>query len=276
MPEDSAAAASNGAGSGRDGAAMHSHRFMITLLIALLALRPSTGGAHDSWLDGLREGWNSAGMAVPAAPASVAAEGPHCQDLERPVETAEDAAVVAQGWRLISAYEHGWGITLIGGFRDFDAMCRPVPYQQFVFVDGVFAGTLAPEPMVPRTDGALVDAGIDTDDRLYAHYVRYAPSDPLCCPSETTAATFSVKRTSGGPVVILDSERLPASPVATASADSPAQGETGAACVGSGAGRDALFLVAWTAEEIASHEARTAPADGQATTGSNQRKGIAG
>ncbi len=39
-------------------------------------------------------------------------------------------------------------------------MCRPVLFQQFVFADGAFAGTLAPAATLPRTDGALTDAAI--------------------------------------------------------------------------------------------------------------------
>ena len=185
---------------------MWSRRYLITLLVALLASLPLPGRAQDSWLDGARA-WNTARMAIPAAPGSAAESMPQCQPLVRPVETDEDAAVAAQGWRLVAAYQHGWGVALIGGFLNFDAMCRPVPYQQFVFVDGVFAGTLAPEPMYPRTDGALTDAGISAADRLYAVYDRYAPGDPLCCPSGETVVTFSIERTANGPIVTPDSGR---------------------------------------------------------------------
>ena len=72
-------------------------------------------------------------------------------------------------------------------------MCRPVNLQQFVFVGGVFAGTLAPAPMVPRSDGALTDAGISAADRLFAFFDRYGPDDPLCCPSEETAVSIAAR-----------------------------------------------------------------------------------
>ena len=228
---------------------MRSRRYVIALLV-VLALIPRPANSQGSWLDGGQGDWNTPGMAVPAAPAPLPAVDPVCQDLVRPEETAEDAALGAQGWRLFSAYERGWGITLVGGFLGFDAMCRPVPYQQFVFVDGEFAGTLAPEPMVPRADGALTDAGINAADRVYAVYTRYAPTDPLCCPSGETAVTFSVERTGNGPVVVSDRGPASATPAATA---------TLAVCVNLGTGGDALSLVDWTPEEVAAHEARSGP-----------------
>jgi hypothetical protein len=236
---------------------MRRHSYLISLLTAVLVLLPRSGDAQDSWLDAAGGGWNFPGMAVPAAPGPVAADSPFCQDRVRPVETAEDAAVAARGWRLFSAYERGWGITLVGGFVDFDAMCRPVPYQRFVFVDGVFAGTLAPRPMVPRSDGALTDAGISVADQVYAVYDRYGPSDPLCCPSGETTVTFAVERTPTGPVVTPGLVTDPAPPATPLGAGTPLGAATLPVCVGLGG--DALSLVHWTAEEIAAHEARFGP-----------------
>ena len=232
-------------------------RPVIALLVFLLALLPRPGEAQDSWLDGGQDAWNTAGMAIPAAGSPTVGGSEQCQSRVRPVETAEDAAVAEQGWRLYSSYQRGWGITLVGGFLGFDAMCRPVPYQQFVFVDGVFAGTLAPQPMYPRLDGALTETGISAADRVYAVYARYAPDDPLCCPSGETLLTFTVERTPAGPVVIPDLELNSATPSALESTVAPADSTTYAVCVGLGG--DALSLVYWTAEEIAAQEARTGP-----------------
>ena len=61
-------------------------------------------------------------------------------------------------------------------------MCRPLGYNGFVFVDGAFAGTISPEPMDPRTTGAGSITGLQ-NGRINARYVRYAATDPLCCPS---------------------------------------------------------------------------------------------
>jgi hypothetical protein len=81
-------------------------------------------------------------------------------------------------------------------------MCRPLGYQGFVFADGRFVGTLAPSPMSARTDGAMVDANLTGPNQLNATFVRYDPSDPLCCPSHPSAhVIYRIQQTDAGPVV---------------------------------------------------------------------------
>jgi heat shock protein HslJ len=71
-------------------------------------------------------------------------------------------------------------------------MCRPNQYQDFVFVRGVFAGTLSPQLMDSRTDGALSQVSLQSATRLTVVYARYASADPLCCPSRTTSVIFDI------------------------------------------------------------------------------------
>lgn len=92
----------------------------------------------------------------------------------------------------------GWQTVVIRGTAGYDGMCRPVQYQAFVFVRGVFVGTLSPEPMDSRTDGALTRVALRNSELLSAEYVRYAAEDPLCCPSRTTTVAFEI---GDGPVV---------------------------------------------------------------------------
>ena len=106
----------------------------------------------ETWLDGDLASWNTPGMAIPAAPTIDGNPDPRCVERERPAETAEDDALIAEGWHLFLPYQRGWGVTLISGLASYDGMCRPLGYQSFVFVDGVFAGTVSPEPMNSRTD----------------------------------------------------------------------------------------------------------------------------
>ncbi|HXU87333.1 MAG TPA: META domain-containing protein [Methylomirabilota bacterium] len=80
-----------------------------------------------------------------------------------------------------------------------EARARPIDivdcqrqYQDFVFVRGVFAGTLSPEPMDSRTDGAVGRVTLQGGNRLTAEYERYSATDPLCCPSGTTWVVFDV------------------------------------------------------------------------------------
>jgi hypothetical protein len=178
---------------------------MMLCLIALLVManaRPAVDGR--GWLDDDAT-WNSAGMSIPAAPSQSYEGDQRCQGLVRPAETSEDDRIVASGWRLYGDYRRGWDMTLVGGFLNFDAMCRPVPFQQFVFAGDVFVGTLAPQPMMPRSDGALTDARIIGEGTVYAVYERYASTDALCCPSAETRVTFLIEQTPAGPVLIRQS-----------------------------------------------------------------------
>jgi hypothetical protein len=182
---------------------MQTRQSVAALLLAptLLHITPWHSDADGGWLDGDLVSWNAPGMAIPAAPGESSVGGtPYREGSVRPPGTAEDAQVAERGWLLGSPYQLGWGISLVQGFLRFDAQCRPVTYQQFVFVDGVFAGTLAPEAMLPRTDGALVDVWISANE-VGAFYDRYAPTDALCCPAGQTQVTFMVERTAAGPVV---------------------------------------------------------------------------
>ncbi len=81
---------------------------------------------------------------------------------------------------------------MIRAAAGYDGMCRPLQYQDFVFVRGVFAGTLSPQPMDSRTDGALSQVSLQGPTRVAAAYARYAATDALCCPSRTTNVIFEV------------------------------------------------------------------------------------
>jgi heat shock protein HslJ len=59
-------------------------------------------------------------------------------------------------------------------------------------VRGAFAGTLSPQPMYSRTDGAISRVWLENGTQLTAEYMRYAASDALCCPSRTTSVTFDI------------------------------------------------------------------------------------
>ena len=231
---------------------MHRRHVMLCLLIALILTSIGPGDVRGAWPDGDLIGWNAPGMAVPGAPSSPIDNGMAsiCQaSSERSAETTEDADVVAAGWRLTRLEERGSGMALVAGFINFDAMCRPVPYQWFAYVDGVFAGTLAPEPMYPRTDASLHDVEILDADRVRAVYDRYTPTDGLCCPSSQTVVTFRIDRTADGPVLVPE--------VGANSGDS---GNTGLIAVCVGLGGDGFTLVEWTQEEVDDHEAQFGPA----------------
>jgi hypothetical protein len=175
---------------------------VLAAIVLLALLNPWPLAAQEvNWLDGDLDSWNTPGMAIPAAPPANAAPDPRCTERERPAETPEDEALVAEGWRLFLPYQRGWGVTLIAALSDYDGMCRPLGFQFFVFVDGVFAGTIAPEPMNSRFDGAADDVNLWFEDQLSAEFRRYAPDDPLCCPSGSVAVDYAIEQTPDGPVL---------------------------------------------------------------------------
>lgn len=167
--------------------------------------RAEVARADGSWMDGALPQWNVPGSAVPLAPTSDPAQDDNlarCGRDERPPETAEDAAVTLAGWRLFGAYQAGWSIQVIPALSGYDGMCRPWGFQEFVFVDGQFAGTISPEPMNSRFDGAATSVRLVAEDRIFATFVRYNQTDPLCCPSRTSAVSYRIERTDAGPVLV--------------------------------------------------------------------------
>jgi hypothetical protein len=171
-----------------------------TRVVALLAIvtavslsQPGSAANAASWLDASKlMGWNKAGRSVPAAPRVQGAVDPRCRALARPPELEEDRRLRSRGWDLVGAYHGGWHVVVILGTATYDGMCRPWHYQSFVFVRGIFAGTLSPEPMDSRMDGALSEVALQSDRRLTVQYLRYSAQDPLCCPSRTTSVVFDI------------------------------------------------------------------------------------
>jgi len=167
-------------------------------LLAAVASSPRVSGAQaaaSSWLDESKPvSWNAPGLAIPAAPKVQDNPDPRCRTLARPAEIEEDKQLRERGWDLVGDFQGGWQIRVILGTAGYDGMCRPRQYQGFVFVRGVFAGTLSPQAMDSRSDGALDQVHLQGDGRLTAEYRRYASKDPLCCPSRTTNVVFDIAK----------------------------------------------------------------------------------
>jgi heat shock protein HslJ len=164
-------------------------------LLAMVTCLPAIGAAQGqaAWLDTPKPAaWNAPGQAVPSAPKLQGTVDARCRATARPVQLAEDKHVRARGWDLVGAFQGGWQIVVIRATAGYDGMCRPRQYQDFVFVRGVFAGTLSPQPMDSRTDGAISQVWLQNGTQLTAEYARYAASDALCCPSRMTSAVFDI------------------------------------------------------------------------------------
>src|SRR5262249_12416793 len=125
--------------------------FLLCLLMTastMLAQNPS-----GAWLDFQPKPWNRPGMAVPHAPVIDHQTPAICKPLPHRTGTPEERAVTTVGWLVFTSLRDGHGVTVVGASADLDGMCRPNQYQDFVFVDGKFAGTLSPILMGARSDG---------------------------------------------------------------------------------------------------------------------------
>lgn len=160
--------------------------------VACQPTMPITQAESGFWLDDpIPATWNAVGGEFPSAP-TVEIVDPRCAQLARPAELAEDRRVQDSGWDLVGTYQGGWQVVIVRGAAGYDGMCRPLRYQAFVFIAGAFAGTLSPEPMNSRADGALDRVNVQDAQQLTAEYRRYTANDPLCCPSGTTTVVFEI------------------------------------------------------------------------------------
>jgi hypothetical protein len=158
-----------------------------------------------SWLDQSQPtNWNRPGAAIPEAPrVKIAAEDwQRCQGTLRPATLPLDRALTQAGWRLYGPVQLFGRTAIAHGLSSFDGMCRPMGYQDFVFVDGKFAGTLSPAPMDARTDGSSSRIFLYRATELTAQFSRYSDSDALCCPSRTTIVSYQIQNQKGLPVVV--------------------------------------------------------------------------
>ena len=174
--------------------------YPICLVLALAPLALTTAvvsqPSSSSWLEQKTlTNWNKPGAAVPKAPNNTQ-DTARCQPQIRNAVTPEERAVQSAGWTL---YKRGdgissSGISLIQGLTGFDGMCRASGYQEFVFVDGVFAGTTSPKLMNSRTDSSLWETDIKSSTQLIAQFARYTERDPLCCASRISTVTYRIER----------------------------------------------------------------------------------
>jgi hypothetical protein len=86
-------------------------------------------------------------------------------------------------------------------------MCRPDLYQDFVFVNGKFAGTISPTLMNARSDGGAVKIAFPAAVKILVEFSRFTDKDPLCCPSRISEGTFEIRYEGGKPVVVLTGVR---------------------------------------------------------------------
>jgi hypothetical protein len=210
----------------------------MALLLALSVVGVAAAQSA-AWLDGPPRGWNRPAAEMPPVPQASAANTARCTAQERAPSGAEESAVAAAGWRLTAYWPavRAGDLAVVLATAGYDGMCRPIGYQAFVFAGGRYAGTLAPGPMASRTDGALASTQQGPSvtvagDRVEARFVRYAPTDPLCCPSRGhTRVAYRVERGPAGPVAVPDALLAEAAAPSGAPTQLPRTGTPGAAAL---------------------------------------------
>jgi len=172
----------------------------------------TTPQSTGAWLDAQPvANWNVAGATVPKAPAPVvtitigAAPAPGatprasgtprvgCTPPSVAPATIAERAVAGAGWTIFLAESRQGNVALVAGLASYDGMCRPTQYQFFVFVNDTFVGTLSPQTMDSRTDGAIETPTVSPDGaQIVANYLRYGANDAACCASRVSTVTFAL------------------------------------------------------------------------------------
>jgi hypothetical protein len=184
----------------------HFRELICAVGIALCFIAPSAAqcqSARKSWLDRPLRNWNRPRPTIPRAPSSDLGTAPaFCRDSIRKPTGPEDRAVTAAGWLLVGSLQNLSGTTLVLAESSADGMCRPMGFQEFVFVAGRFAGTISPAPMNSREDGAMNPIELHRADQLNAAFSRYAQSDARCCPSRRTLVSYEIRTVAGWPLLV--------------------------------------------------------------------------
>ena len=66
--------------------------------------------------------------------------------------------------------------------------------------------------MDSRTDGAAQIPLLVSADEIAVAFSRYAPSDPLCCPSRAATAQYRLEKGPKGQVLVATAAATPAAP----------------------------------------------------------------
>ena len=183
------------------------HRSVLALAAAMLisAVLPMQAQRPASWLDTPIANWNAGGR-IPAAPRFEEPKAAVVSRCKLALASPDKAqrAVGAAGWiPFKTSYQQAGrkDVQIVGGMAGADGMCRPAPFNLFVFVDGRFAGTLSPVPMKSRADGAAGAITV-TASAFTAEFLRYTSSDPLCCPSSRVMVRYRIDKGRAGPLLV--------------------------------------------------------------------------
>jgi len=176
-------------------------RVLFILVVAATLLPPTVSAQSDtSWLDRLPAAWSHAPGTVPQARAgteSLNALERRCGSSSLSASAAAEAVRKA-GWAPFLHFDRAIArddIEILGGMTAAASPgCEPTTFNLFVFVGGIFAGTISPIVMGHGRDGVVGAVRVTGPDAVTAEFARYTTKDTECCPTSRVRVTYRIER----------------------------------------------------------------------------------
>lgn len=122
----------------------------------------------------------------------------HCEASASNPQAPEEVTLLANGQNHLTGRNirtgPGGEIFIVEAALGYDGQCRPSPFQVYVFSHGTLAGTLSPQPMQARTDGAISDFKLIDPEHLQIDIEHYKAGDPACCASSHELAVVDLRQ----------------------------------------------------------------------------------
>lgn len=158
------------------------------------SIPPESVAQEKSWLDKPANNWNEPGSSIPRTERSFL--DPECQTELRGPTTETEKEVVQAGWLLSKDMQQPLAhssTTVIVAYGETEGMCRPGMVQAFVFLNGLFVGTVSPQPAAARATGNLEGVRISSPTRIEADFSYYNGTEPMCCPSRLRSVYYEIR-----------------------------------------------------------------------------------
>ena len=167
------------------------------LITATIAFLSAQTGAR--WLDRPLTAWNRPGFSVATAPMTLDGQALLNKRCGSPTSASVASLDALRRARWVPFLHLDQAIArndieVAGGMTGATPGCEPESFNLFVFVDGVFAGTVSPVMMTPSRDGAAGAVRITGANTMTVEFARYGAGDPECCPSSRVRVSYGSTR----------------------------------------------------------------------------------
>lgn len=182
----------------------------LLILVVIATLLPTTVSAQSdtSWLDRPLAAWSHAPGTVPHARAGTESQSALERRCGSSSLTASAAAQAVRnaGWVPFRHFDRAIAredMEILGGMTEAASPgCEPTMFNLFVFVGGIFAGTISPIVMGQGRDGVAGAVRVTAADALTAEFARYMAKDTECCPTSRVRVTYRIERAGPQPTLV--------------------------------------------------------------------------